>query len=196
MDQTELARSAQRQQRVAKAQPQLVADLGRHVAVEERRPGAGKRVAQVGMEHLGRRLVAGEEAERLDVHHEVGRRALGPQLRRRRCRHRVVARIDLDDRKERRVVAQPRLGRARLRRVEAAAGDQGLVGPGGGADPDRVRHPLRSRGVLARRTHVVCHESVIAHARFSTACPATGSGPERRAFADRVSPWMRKTIPA
>jgi hypothetical protein len=35
MDQAELARGAQRQQRVAKAQPQLFADLGRYAAVEE-----------------------------------------------------------------------------------------------------------------------------------------------------------------
>src|SRR5882762_1368283 len=88
----------------------------------------------VPMQHSRRCLVAGEEAKRFHVHHEVVRRALGPQLRGGGRRHRVVARIDFDDAELRRVEPKPGLCRLAVLGVEAPAGDQRLVGPRSGAN--------------------------------------------------------------
>src|SRR5439155_3750606 len=83
-----------------------------------------------------RRLMTREKPIRLDVEHELRWRARYPGT----CvvfgRDAVVAAVDLDDGKLRRVIAQPRLRRGRVRRIEAAAFDQRLVGTRRGAEQD------------------------------------------------------------
>src|ERR1019366_5204728 len=149
VDEAEPPGRLQRQQGLAKAPPQLVDAFAAEVAIEKARSGGGaERLLQVAVQYGRRSLVTGEEAKRLDVHDEAFGGALGPELRGGRRRHRVVARIDLDDRKLRRVKAQPGLGRSRVLRIETTARDERLVGPGRGADKDRhanLRCPFRLR---------------------------------------------------
>lgn len=77
--------------------------------------------------------MTGKQSERLYVEREVGRRSLGPELHDLRRWHRVLAAIDLNEWKLRRVIAEPALGRAALGRIEATRRDQALVGARRGA---------------------------------------------------------------
>ena len=139
-----------------------------------------ERLLQVLVQHHGLRLVAGEEAEGLDVEDEVFRRALGPQLRVLRRGHAVVAGVHLDQRELLRVEAQALLGRLAGRRIEAAAGDQRLVGPGGGADED-----VRSTVLIYSSSSVPCstptrsNPSTRSSARRPPTAPATARGDTR-----------------
>ena len=91
--------------------------------------------AFVAMQRRGRRLVAGEKAERLDVEDEIVGRALGPHARSAPWACRSGAGrpppAETAARRSAAVLRRPAGGR-----IEAAAGDQALVGPGGGADQD------------------------------------------------------------
>src|SRR5262249_22225276 len=89
--------------------------------------------------------MAGHQPERLDVHDEPGRRAVGPALHRRRLGHAVVGRVDLDRRVALRVPGKPP-ARGHLLRVPVPY--ERVVGPRAGADANRCRHPpiLESSG--------------------------------------------------
>ena len=96
------------------------------------------RVAQV----LGQRFeldgVAGHQAERLHVHREARRSALGPVADELRVGQPVVGRVRLDRVEALGVVADPRFARADATRVPDLR--QRLVCPRAGADPDRRGH--------------------------------------------------------
>ena len=131
------------------------------------------------------RLVAGEQAERLDVEDEVVRSALRPLLGRRRQRHRVVARVDLDDRELGRVVAQPLLRARDLRRIELAGVDQALVRP--------RRRAYEDRHALAPFTeHAACSPDRLIEPNMATTLspiPGLQDGP-------RAGPATRRTLPS
>ena len=73
--------------------------------------------------------MSSEQPERLYVEREVLGRPFGPKLSHFRLGYRVIAAIDLDERKLRRVVAQPLFRRIGLGGIEATRRDQTLVGP-------------------------------------------------------------------
>ena len=142
----QLARQAQRLQRQRVAPPEFVAQLAGHVVVvEERRRPTVELRADVGGQGGQRRLVAGEQPERLDVEDEAVRRALVPAPGVLGRGQRVVAGIDLDQREARRVVAQPGLGVGghgrRIKRPQASS-----VGSVQEAAPVRMRMAVRGDG--------------------------------------------------
>ena len=115
-DAAELPRAAQRLERVEEAAEHLAAKLARRpvdaAALVDRHLGA-----QVLGQHLDLHRMPRHQAERLHVHREPGRRALGPALHHRLARQAVVRRVDLDRVEELRVPREPLL-RGQLRRVE------------------------------------------------------------------------------
>ncbi|MNQ98731.1 hypothetical protein D3C85_1144360 [compost metagenome] len=136
----QLARQAQGFQRELVAPPELVAQIGRHaVVVDDRLRPSGEFAADVGGQGGQRRLVAGEQPEGLDIEDEIVWRPRGPQIGVFRRGHGIEAGIDLGHGKARRIKAQPGFGAAGLGRVEPSAGQQGGVGPGGGAGQDARR---------------------------------------------------------
>ena len=127
---------AQRLQRREELPEDARAGLGRRpvdaAAVVDRQP-----FAQVGRHLLELHRVARHQPERLHVHDEAGRRAVGPALHHRLGRDAVVGRIDLDRREALGVVGQP-LARGRARRVPVL--HEGVVGPRAGADANGGGH--------------------------------------------------------
>ncbi|MNL49271.1 hypothetical protein D3C87_1721930 [compost metagenome] len=119
------------------APPELVAQIGRHaVVIDDGFRPVGELAADVAGQGGQRRLVTGEKPEGLDIEDEFVRRPGGPQIGVFGCGHGVEAGIDLGHGKARRVEAQAGFGAAGLGWVEAAASQQGRVGPGGGAGQD------------------------------------------------------------
>ena len=157
-DGAELSCPLERLQGKGEAPPHLIGQFGREIGVIEslllgQRPEC---FADVLRQHLGRRLVLGEEAERLDVEDEGRRGTLYPQIGHLRSRQGVVGTVDLDQGKVRGVVAKPPFGSAGALRIEQPGIDQGLVRPGGGADED-VTHTLRT-GSCFRTSQCYCLE--------------------------------------
>src|SRR5690606_15475324 len=146
----QLARHAQRFKGEQEAAPEFVVKIGGQLVGEHRDPGpVGARHARrvmvrqlrqfapnIGRQGAQRRRVACEQATRLYVEHEVGRRAHGPQMRGACIGHAVIRRVGLDQPELPGVMPQARLGRAHVRGIKAPAGEQGGVGPGGGAGQD------------------------------------------------------------
>ena len=97
-------------------------------------------LAQVGRHLLELHRVARHQPERLDVHHEAVRRAVGPALHHLLGRDAVVRRVDLDGREALGVVGEALL-RRRARRVPVLR--EGVVRPRARPDPDRRRHRVR-----------------------------------------------------
>lgn len=79
-------------------------------------------------------LVACEEPEGSNVECEVGRGALYPELRGPLGRHSIVGAVHFYYGEVGGIVPQPILGRVATMRIELAAINEGLVGPGGCAD--------------------------------------------------------------
>ena len=142
-DPAELARLAQRLQRLVEAAEDLGPELPRRpvdAAARVERRG----FAQVGRQLLGLDRVPRHHAEGLHVHHEPLGRALGPVLDQVLVREPVVGRVRLDHVEALGVVAQPLFGALDSRRIEVLR--QRLVGPGAGSDPDRRGHASMVRG--------------------------------------------------
>jgi hypothetical protein len=182
----ELAGRVERLERPEEPTPELLLDLLGQIAVVdvfvERR---AERFLQVLRQDARLRLMAGEQAEGLDVENEVVRSALRPLLGRRRQRHRVVARVDLDDRELGRVVAQPLLRTRHLRRIELAGVDQALVRP--------RRSAYEDRHALAPLTeHAACSMGRLIEPDMATTLspiPGLQDGP-------RAGPATRRTLPS
>ena len=138
----ELARLAQRLERVE----ELAEDAGARLA---RRPVDAaacidrQALAQVGRHLLELHRMPRHQPERLDVHHEPVRRALGPAAHHLLGRHAVVRRVDLDGREALGVVREPLL-RRRARRVPVLR--ERVVRPRARSDADRRRHRRRAYG--------------------------------------------------
>ena len=131
----------ERGEAVGEGAPDLGEQLaGQVLGVQARLVGEGRRqgLADRLGEALRLRGLAGEQRVGLDVEHEVGRRALHPQLGQPARRQRVVGRVDLHDREARRVELEPLLGGAGIGRVEHARGGHRGVGPGRRPDTDQV----------------------------------------------------------
>src|SRR5262245_12950207 len=154
VDCAKLSSRSQRLDRFPKAGPKLGTNLLRHVlVVDVLLVDGSERFADILRQHRGRGLVTGEQAKRLDVEEEVGRRTFRPEARDLGTRHRVVAAVHFDDRELSSVIAKPRLRALCFSRVEAARVDEALVSPGRGADAD-VEHflGLDQRPTILRHT--------------------------------------------
>ena len=87
---------------------------------------------------MRRRLVLRKKPECFHIEHEAFRRAFDPELRCPLVGYRVVAAVDLDDRKFLSVVLQPVFRRLGSRRIEAPALDKRFVCPRRRADENVV----------------------------------------------------------
>ena len=134
----QLAGRAQRLERLEEAAEDLGAKLSRR-AVDPAALVLRRLVAQVGRELLDLHRVPGHDAERLHVHHEPVRRALGPALDHLLGGQAVVGRVDLDHVEVLRVVAQPLAGRHAFR---VPVLGKRLVSPRARPDADRGGHTV------------------------------------------------------
>ena len=140
-DRAQLARGPQRLERGQEPVPGRLRHRRVHVLqVHPVLPGRTRRLAQVGRERPDRRRVLGEQAERLDVEGEAGRRAVGPGPSGLLGGQRVVGGVHLHQRELPGVVAQPLLRVVRLGRVPARL-DQRPVRPRRGTHPDLSHAP-------------------------------------------------------